>query len=150
MGQFMRKMILGAAALTIIAISSVPASGQQSSVKLGGFWNVQRIDVEDGQYENYMDYLTSVWVPSQEFAKSQGWISEYHILDTMAAREGEPDIVLVVRFNEFASNAEIERRNTIMNERMKQDDHSAEVASGQRGKMRSLIGSIMYREMLKR
>lgn len=145
----MRKLLLGAAALAIIA-TSIPALAQQSSVKPGPLWNVTRIDVEDGQYENYMDYLTKVWVPSQDFAKSQGWISDYYILDTMNARDGEPDLVLVTRFNEFPSVAEMERRNAIMNERMKQDDHSADAASGQRNTMRKFKGSIMYREMLKR
>ena len=145
----MRKLLLGAAALAIIA-TSIPALAQQSSVKPGPLWNVTRIDVEDGQYENYMDYLTKVWVPSQDFAKSQGWISDYYILDTMNARDGEPDLVLVTRFNEFPSVAEMERRNAIMNERMKQDDHSADAASGQRNTMRKFKGSIMYREMLQR
>jgi hypothetical protein len=145
----MRKFYVGAAALAFIA-TSVPSWAQQSSVKPGQLWNVNRIDVEDGQYENYMDYLTKVWVPSQEFAKSQGWITDYFILDTMNAREGEPDLVLVTRFNEFPTVAEMEKRNAIMNERMKQDDHSAETANGQRGSMRKFKGSITYREMLKR
>ena len=145
----MRKFYVGAAALAFIA-TSVPSWAQQSSVKPGPLWNVNRIDVEDGQYENYMDYLTKVWVPNQEFAKSQGWITDYFILDTMNAREGEPDLVLVTRFNEFPSVAEMEKRNAIMNERMKQDDHGAETANGQRGSMRKFKGSITYREMLKR
>jgi hypothetical protein len=145
----MRKLFMGAIALGIAA-TSFPALGQQSSVKPGPLWDVTRIDVEDGQYENYMDYLTRVWVPSQEFAKSQGWISDYFILNTMNARDGEPDLVLVSRFNEFPTVAEMERRNAVMNERMKQDDHSADAASGQRNSMRKFKGSIMYREMLKR
>jgi hypothetical protein len=145
----MRKFLIGAAALAVFT-TSVPAIAQQSSVKGGPLWTAARIDVEDGQYENYMDFLMKTWAPNQEFAKSQGWISDYYILDNFNAREGEPDIILITRFNEFPSNAEIERRNAIMNERMKQDDHSGDAASGQRTKMRTLMGSVMYREMVKR
>jgi hypothetical protein len=145
----MRKLLIGAAALAIF-MSSAPAIAQQSSAKPGALWNAARIDVEDGQYENYMDFLMKVWAPNQEFAKSQGWISDYYILDNFNSRDGEPDIILITRFNEFPSNAEIERRNAIMNERMKQDDHSGDAASGQRTKMRTLMGSVMYREMVKR
>ena len=135
--------------LAIIA-TSAPVLAQQSSVKPGPLWTAARIDVEDGQYENYMDYLAKTWVPSQEYAKSQGWISDYYILDNINARDGEPDIVLITKFNDFPTPAEMERRNALMNERMKQDDHSADAASGQRTKMRKLQGSVLYREMLKR
>lgn len=145
----MHKLLLGATALAMI-VTAVPAVAQQSSVKPGGYWTASRVDVLDGQFENYMDYLTRVWVPNQEFAKSQGWITDYAILSTMNARQGEPDVVLITRFAEFPSLAEQERRNDIINQRNKWDDHSADAASGQRGKMRDLIGSVMYQEQVKR
>lgn len=137
---------LGAAAI----VMSAAAPAQQSSVKPGGFWTAARIDVEDGQYEKYMDWLTSTWIPNQEFAKSQGWISDYHILDNVNARDGEPDLILITRFADMPSVPEMERRNAMINERMKQDDHSADAASGQRTKMRRLMGSVLYREVIKR
>lgn len=144
----MRNWIIGAAALAVIV--ATPAASQQSSVKPGGLWTAARIDVTDGQYENYMDFLVRTWVPNQEFAKSQGWISDYHILDSSNPRDGEPDIILITRFADHPSVAEMERRNKIMNERMKLDDHGQEAASGQRGTMRRLMGSVLYREVHKR
>jgi hypothetical protein len=145
----MRKLILGAISLAFLA-TSAPGLSQQSAVKPGPLWTAARIDVEDGQYENYMDWLAKVWIPNQEFAKSQGWLSDYYILDNINNRDGEPDLILITRFNDFPSPTEIERRNAVMNERMKQDDHTADAASGQRGKMRRLMGSILYREVIKR
>lgn len=144
----MRKLFIAAAALAVFA--TTPAIAQQSSYKLGPLWNVSRIDVEDGQFENYMDYLTKVWVDNQAFAKSQGWLLDYYILDNINLRDGEPDIILITRFADFPSVAEIERRNDIINARMKQDDHAADAASGQRTKMRRLMGNVMYRELQKR
>ena len=144
----MKKLIIGIAGLAMFA--TTPAFAQQSSYKLGPLWTAARIDVEDGQYENYMDYITKVWVPNQEFAKSQGWITDFYILDNFNSRDGEPDIILITRYNDFPSAAEVDRRSAMINERMKQDDHSADVASGQRAKMRRLMGSIMYRELQKR
>jgi len=145
----MHRLIIGAAALALTATSS-PAPSQQSSYKLGPLWTAVRIDIEDGQYENYLDWLTKVWMSNQAFAKSQGWILDYHILDSMNPRDGEPDLILITRFADFPSVAEIERRNDIMNKRMNQDDHAAEAASGQRTKMRRSMGSVLYRELLKR
>lgn len=100
--------------------------------------------------ENYLDYVAKTWIPNQEYAKSQGWISDYYVLNNVNARDGEPELILITRFAEIPSVAEGERRNAIMNERMKQDDHSAEAASGMRSKMRRLAGSILYRELTKR
>jgi len=145
----MRKLMLTAIAAGML-LSAAPATAQDSSYKLGPLWTAARIDVADGQYENYMDYLMKTWVDNQNFAKSQGWLLDYYILDNMNPRDGEPDIVLLTRFSDFPSVAEIDRRNAIINKRMQQDDHSADVASGDRGKMRKLMGSVMYRELQKR
>ena len=145
----MRKTMIALAALASCAFA-MPAMAQQSSYKLGPLWSAGRIDVEDGQYENYMDWLMKVWESNQAFAKSQGWILDYHILDNVNARDGEPDLILITRFTDMPSVAEIDRRNAIINERMKQDDHSADAASGQRTKMRRQMGSVLYREILKR
>ena len=144
----MRKYLLGAA--FVAALAATPLGAQQSSYKLGPMWTAARIDVEDGQFENYMDWLMKVWESNQAFAKSQGWILDYHILDNINARDGEPDLILITRFADMPSVAEMDRRNAIINERMKQDDHSADAASGQRTKMRRQMGSVLYREMLKR
>ena len=144
----MRKYLIGAAFLATLA--TTPVAAQQSSYKLGPMWTAGRIDVEDGQYENYMDWLMKVWESNQAFAKSQGWLLDYHILDSVNPRDGEPDLILITRFADFPSVAEIERRNEILNKRMNQDDHSADAASGQRNKMRRQMGSVLYREILKR
>lgn len=144
----MRSLLIGAAALAMLF--TTPAAAQQSSYKLGSMWTAARIDVEDGQFENYLDWLTKVWADNQAFSKSQGWILDYHILDNVNPRDGEPDLILLTRFADFPSVAEIDRRNAVMNQRMSQDDHTADAASGQRNKMRRQMGSILYRELLKR
>ena len=144
----MLKLTIGIAGLAML--TTTPAFAQQSSYKLGPLWTAARIDVEDGQYENYLDWLIKVWADNQAFAKSQGWLLDYYILDNMNPRDGEPDLVLITRFADFPSVAELDRRNAIINERMKQDDHTADTASGQRKVMRRQMGSIMYRELQKR
>lgn len=144
----MRKFWIGVTALAVIA--TTPAVAQQSSYKLGPLWTVSRIDVQDGQYENYMNFLTKTWMDNQAFAKSQGWLLDYHILDNVNARDGEPDLLLISRFTDMPSVAEIDRRNAIINRRMNQDDTAADVASGQRTTMRRQMGSTLYRELNKR
>lgn len=139
-----------AAAAAIALVLATPVAAQQSSYKAGPYWQVARIKVEPGQFENYMDYLTKTWMDNQAYAKSQGWLLDYSILSNVNPRDGEPDILLVTRFADYPSNAEIDRRTQIIQRRMNQDDHSAAAASGDRAKMRRQMGSVLYQELLKR
>lgn len=145
----MRKWMIGAAALAV-ATMTTPALAQQSSYKAGPYWQAARIAVEDGQFENYMDWLNRVWADNQAYAKSQGWILEYHILQNVNRRDGEPDLILLTSFADYPSAAEMDRRSAILNARMKMDDHSADAASGERGKMRKQMGTTLYQELQKR
>lgn len=145
----MRKFLIGAAALAMMATSAV-AVAQESSMKPGSMWTAARINVEDGQMQNYMDYLTKTWLVNQEYAKSQGWLLEYHVLQSTHPRDGEPNIILITRFADMPTAAETERRNAIMAQRTGQDARAAAAASGQRNAMRKQTGVVLYREMVKR
>lgn len=145
----MRSTILAALGAATILFGS-PAAAQQSTVKPGPLWTAVRIDVEDGQFENYMDFVTKTWMDNQAFAKSQGWLLDYWVLESVNPRDNEPNIILITRYNDFPSAKEIEQRNDIMNKRMQLDDRGQDAASGQRGSMRKLMGSVMYRELQKR
>ena len=144
----MRNLLIGAAALA--AAMTAPAVAQQSSMKPGAMWTAGRIAVEEGQMQNYMDYLTKTWMANQEYAKSQGWLLDYHVLQSINPRDGEPNIVLITRFADMPTAAEADRRSDILNKRLSQDDHAAAAASGDRNKMRKLMGSVLYREMIRR
>ena len=145
----MRTYMIGAAALAML-FGTGSALAQQSSMKPGPMWTAARIMVEDGQMQNYMDYLTKTWMANQDYAKSQGWLLDYHILQSSNPRDGEPNIVLISRFKDMPSAAEADRRTEILDKRLSQDSHSAAAASGDRNKMRHQMGSVLYREMLKR
>ena len=145
----MRKLLIMGAALAAAA-SSMPALAQQSAMKPGALWTAARIEVHDGQMQNYLDFLAKTWSANQEYAKSQGWLLDYYVLQSINPRDGEPNIILITRYNDFPSAAEIERRTALINQRMQQDDHSAAAASGQRNSMRKQMGSVLYRELIKR
>lgn len=147
--MIMHKLILSALGAGLM-LTAAPSIAQQSSMKPGAMWTAARIAVEEGQMQNYMDYLTKTWMANQEFAKSQGWLLDYHVLQSVNPRDGEPNIVLITRFADMPTAAEAERRSDILDKRMNQDDHSAAAASGARNKMRKLMGSVLYREMVKR
>lgn len=148
----MVKLALIAAAAAGMAVAA-PAAAQQSSApqqssyRLGPLWNMSMIDVEDGQFEAYMDWLSRQWQDNQKFAKQQGWLLDYYILANENSRPGEPDLYLVTRYNDFPSTKEIERRDEIILKRMQMDARTADQQSGQRGTMRKQMGSMLLREL---
>ena len=82
---------LGAATM----IFATPAVGQEVPMVPGDFWEVAEIDVNDGQFSNYADYLAEPLASKPEFAKSKGWIKDYMVFAVQNARAGEPDLYLV-------------------------------------------------------
>ncbi len=137
--------VLAAGAAALLAIA--PAAAQSSSVESGNYWQVSDIKVEPGQGENYADYLKAKWRVQQEYAKSKGYILDYHVLDNVNARDNEPNLFLVVIFKDWPSNAEAKRRQDEFVAMMKSDDHALAAASGQRGPMRRLMGSSLLQEL---
>jgi hypothetical protein len=138
-----------AAATMLLAVSTItPAMAQESSYKPGTVWDASRIDVLPGQFENYMDYLATTWKKNQELAKAEGIVLEYHVLATNNARQGEPDLVLIIEYKDYQTTAQQEAFSKKANAMMAQDNRKAATASGERTKMRELLGSIEYQELV--
>jgi hypothetical protein len=142
----MRKLLATAAFVIGVACNG-PATAQDSSYELGPLWNVGMIDVEDGQFETYMDWLNGRWKDNQRFAKSQGWSMDYFILANENPRPGEPDLYLITRYADYPSNAEIKRREALMLKRSQTDVRTQDRQSGERVKMRTQMGSMLLREL---
>ena len=146
----LRTNILIAASVAMVAIPMAlpaPAIAQESNYKAGTVWTASRIDVLPGQFENYMDYLATSWKKIQEFGKAEGVVVDYHVLSTNNARAGEPDLVLIVEYKDYQTLAQQEAMSKKVNAMLAQDDRKADTASGERTKMRELMGSIEYQEL---
>lgn len=143
----MKRLTLAAATAAAIAFA-YPAVAQESSYTPGNYWTVSMIDVAPGQDENYMDYLAGQYKRSQDFAKSKGWIANYHILSNLNARDGEPDLYLITEFKEMATRAEELRRQKEFDAFMKKDVRVRTAEAGTRVTMRIPKGSMLLQEMV--
>ncbi len=137
------QSIIVAAAL----LAASPGVAQDSSYTPGTVWESSYIKVLPGQFENYMDYLATTWKRVQELGKKEGAVVSYHVLSTNNARQGEPDLVLIVEYRDFRTTAQQEALRKKVNALLAQDDRSATAASAARGPMRELLGSREYQEL---
>ena len=145
----MTKLITAAACASSL-VWCMPAFAQDRPYELGPLWSVGMIDVEDGQFENYMDWLNGQWKANQAFAKQQGWIMDYYILSNDDNRPGEPDLYLITRYADYPSRAEIKRRDAIMLQRMQKSPKVLDRESGERTKMRTQMGGMLLRELVQK
>jgi hypothetical protein len=144
--KMMKSLFVGAALFA--ATLATPAMAQESSYKPGTIWNASRIDVLPGQFENYMDYLATTWKKNQELAKAEGIVLDYHVLSVNNARQGEPDLVLIIEYKDYQTTAQQEAFSKKLNAMMALDDRKQDMAAGKREAMRELMGSTEYQELI--
>lgn len=142
----MKKMLTAALLATGLALAA-PAAAQESAYTPGTYWTVQGIIVEDGQFENYMDYIASTYRRSQDFARTNGWITSYTILQNINRRNDEPHLYLITEFPRMATPQEEMERERRTNEHMRQTTRQATEMSGQRVKMRTLGNNILLQKL---
>lgn len=105
------------------------------------------IDVADGGDFAYTSWLATEWKKQEEFAKSKGWIKDYKVLSNLYPRPGEPDIYLITIYDDFPNAKEsIAQREAAMafyaRTAQKLDEES-----GDRGKFRTIMGSMLWEEL---
>ena len=127
---------------------SFPALAQDSSYTQGSVWFFSNIQIEPGQFENYMDYLGANWKKVQELGKKEGTVVSYHVLSVNAQRNGEPDLILAVEFKDYSNKAQNEAFQKKIEALLAADARQQATAGGQRGTMRKLTGNMELQELV--
>jgi len=138
------KLALGAA----IALSATAATAQDQRVyDLGPVVAVSHVKVEPGQLNAYMSNLNSLWRKGLEDAKRRGEVLDYGVYQNMAPGSNDADLMLVITYKNAAvmdtSLDELDRRTTAMQGSV----GAAQQATVARGKLRTLMGSQLLREL---
>ena len=139
--------LVGALALSV----SLPATAQDENPwKAGNYWNVSGIHVKDGGGLKYAQYLATEWVKTQEYAKAQGWISDFMVLSNTHPREGEPNLYLVTISPSLASSDEADKRGKMMREFNKTSIAQMQAQSAGRAEIREVGGQMQLRQLVLR
>ena len=145
--KMMKKMMIGTA-LMIAAALTTPAMAQELPVKNGSVWVASRIDTLPGQMPAYLDYLATEWKKQNEFLKAEGVLLSYRVLRTNHARNEEPDLILLLEYKDYASNAQQEAITKKLEAAMRRDARQGAAGNLEREKIRSLMGSTEYQELV--
>lgn len=143
----MRKSMLAAFGAATM-LFSVPAAAQEVPLIPGDYWEATEIDLLDGQFSAYADYLAGRWRQNQEFSKSKGWIKDYFVLSVQNARAGEPDLYLVSVFDRMPTAAESMAREKEFDAFMKTNSRREDAAFAGRAPMRKVGGSMLLQRLL--
>lgn len=142
----MKKFLIASLLAAGLALSA-PVAAQDTAYTPGTYWTVQGIFIQDGQFENYMDYVAGNYRRSQDFARQSGWITGYRILLNVNRRDDEPDLYLITEMPRLATPQEEVERERRLNAHMQQTTRQATEGSGQRVTMRRLGSNILLQEL---
>jgi hypothetical protein len=142
------KNVMIATAMLISAPMALPtaAIAQEFPLVAGDYSDVGGIFVKDGGTLKYAMHLAGDWKKNQEFAKSQGWITDYKIYVNENPRDGEPNVYLVTTFASLPDAAETERRGKVYEAWVKTTNAQRDAASGNRTEYRTIKSSMLLRE----
>jgi len=145
-----KQMVLAVVGALALAVS-LPATAQDENPwKAGNYWNVSGIHVKDGGGLKYAQYLATEWVKTQEYAKAQGWISDFMVLANTHPREGEPNLYLITISPSLASSDEADKRGRMMREFNKTTVAQMNAQSAGRTEIREVGGQMQLRQLLLR
>jgi hypothetical protein len=142
-----RRAALIAASLCI-ACATPALAASEWPVEHGDYVEVSSISVDDGHALEYAQFLAGTWRKSQDYAKQQGWITSYEILENPYARDGEADIYLITHFATFPTKAEEQKRDEAYRAYMQRTDTQMLTESGERAKYRHAKGSMLLRQLV--
>ena len=142
------KKLLGLALGAAMSLSATGAAAQDNGVyDLGPVVAVSHVKVEPGQLNAYISNLDNLWRKSLEDGKRRGEVLDYAVYQNMAAGAGDADLMLVITYKNAAvmdtSLDELDRRTAAMQGSV----GAANQASVARGKLRTIMGNQLLREL---
>ena len=143
----MNRMLAVFAVLLAFVVSS--ASAQERSYSEGPVTIVTSVKIKDGQYDNYITYLAKTYKPVMEAQKEAGLILAYRVYDRFRHASEEADLYLVVTYPNMAAFDGLEDKSEAIAAKVTGlSREKATEASVDRGKMRTILGNEMIREVV--
>ena len=99
----MRTRFLGTIGAALL-LSATAGSAQETDrvYDRGSVWSASYIETKPGKFNAYMASLSKTWKVQREAAQKRGDELSYKILQIADTRDGEPNLVLMIEFKNWA------------------------------------------------
>ncbi len=145
-----KNRALGAlAGLLVFATTAGVATAADRPYTEGAVSIVTSVKVEPGMWDAYMGWLQTGWKKAMEAQKAAGIVVAYAVYATQARSPDEPDLYLVTTFKNMAAFDGLDDRvDPIMEKTFNTTQQQMSQAGIERGKMRTILGDEMIRELV--
>jgi len=128
-------------AFTSLTCLSVVAIADDHAYTEGPVVNVSMIRTVDGHFDDYMKWIGTTWKAQQEAAKKAGYIVSYQVLAAEPHTPDEPDIVLVITYQNWAALDGALAKGDEIAKQIEGSVSAANQAQVERAKIRRVLGS---------
>jgi hypothetical protein len=142
-----RIRALGALAV-LLGFFAAPAWTADRPYTEGVVLNVSSIRTEPGMFEEYMKYLAGPYKQLMEEQKKAGVIVGWNVYAASPRRPDDPDLYLVTIAKNMAALDDVDAKTDALVEKIfgNLDEQAAKTVA--RGKMRTLLGNELIRELV--
>jgi hypothetical protein len=137
--------LVGLAAVFAVTGAALAADRPYSE---GVVVNVSSVRTEPGQFEAYMAYLAGPYKQLMEEMKKAGIIVDYAVYQVVPRSPNEPDLFLTTTYKNMAALDGLDARSDAINEKVFGNLQQQSASTVSRGKLRTLIGDELIREMV--
>jgi hypothetical protein len=140
-----RGTLLGTLAAFVFAVPAVAADRAYTE---GSVVNVASVRTEPGMFDAYMRYLAGPYKQLMEAQKAAGIILDYSVYAVTPRGEHDPDLYLITVYKNMAALDGLNDRTDAIQEKIYGTPAEQDAKTIERGKLRTLVGSDLMRELI--
>jgi hypothetical protein len=141
-----RSLLAVLSTIVLLASSGIAAAADRPYTE-GSVREVSSIRTVDGMFDDYMAWLAGPWQQLMEEQKKAGMIINYQVMLAFPRSPAEPDLYLITEYKNMAALDGLEEKFEPIMEKVLGDRQKANADSAARGKMRTVLGSQLVREL---
>ncbi len=143
----MKKFTIIIIALIFLAV----AGGIQAADRVwedGSVWAISYAKTKPGKFNAYMEDLNKVWRVFTEREMQDGYVLSYRVLQIPAPRDGEPNVMFLVEYKNWAAFDRGSEYFDKITEEIMGSTEQSEAANIDREALRTLRGSLGAQEVV--
>jgi hypothetical protein len=136
-----RTLKIAGAMLVALTFTNIAAFADDHAYSEGPVVNVSMIRTVDGKFDDYMQWLDTVWKAEQEAAKKAGYIQSYEVLTANPQGPNDPDVLLVITYKNWAALDGGLVKGDVISKQVEGSVAAANQSEADRSKIRRVLGS---------